>query len=343
MISGQTATACGKTHPLVSVEMITYNHGPYIRRAVEGVLSQKTKFPFELVIGEDCSTDGTREIVYDYQRRFPDIIRVVTSDRNVGMHANSARTHDACRGEYIACCEGDDYWHDPAKLQKQVDYLISHDDYVLVHSNCDLFYAQTGRRVRNFLPMGENLNDGDAYEELLTRKRNIVTPSAMVRREARETALRNNPECSDPKYLMGDMQLWLEVSRLGRVKYLPESLATHNMLEESATHSRNPQKELQFALSARELIYHYVTKYECKPETAKAARASATLFALGKAWKTGDAVLARQLYWEHRNLRRRISPHALLLFIGSRSRIARAASVPFIAAYLSGRGWFAAR
>jgi glycosyltransferase involved in cell wall biosynthesis len=73
------------TDPLVSVKMITYNHAPYIAKAIEGVLNQKVNFPIELVIGEDCSTDGTREIVSDYQKKYPDIIRVITSDKNVGM------------------------------------------------------------------------------------------------------------------------------------------------------------------------------------------------------------------------------------------------------------------
>ena len=77
--------------PLVSVKMITYNHASYIGQAIEGVVGQKTTFPFELVIGEDCSTDGTREIVFEYQKKFPDIIRVITSDKNVGGKKNSRR------------------------------------------------------------------------------------------------------------------------------------------------------------------------------------------------------------------------------------------------------------
>src|ERR1700690_2758382 len=109
--------------PLVSVKMITYNHAPYITRAIEGVLQQKTTFPFELIIGEDCSTDGTREIVFAYQKKYPDIIRVITSDKNVGMNINGLRTIKAGKGKYIALCEGDDYWHNPEKLQKKVDFL----------------------------------------------------------------------------------------------------------------------------------------------------------------------------------------------------------------------------
>ena len=95
--------------PLVSVKMITYNHGPYIADAIEGVLMQKTDFRIELVIGEDCSTDDTRQIVLNRQSEHPDVVRVVTSDRNVGMHKNGDRVLRACRGKYIAVCEGDDY------------------------------------------------------------------------------------------------------------------------------------------------------------------------------------------------------------------------------------------
>src|SRR5512137_2891725 len=111
------------SEPLVSVSMLTYNHAPYIAQAIEGVLRQKTNFAFELVIGEDCSTDGTREIVLAYAAEFPRVIRVITSERNVGSTKNSWRTFRACVGKYIAWCEGDDYWHDMGKLQLQFDYL----------------------------------------------------------------------------------------------------------------------------------------------------------------------------------------------------------------------------
>jgi glycosyltransferase involved in cell wall biosynthesis len=136
--------------PLVSVHMITYNHEPYIRKAIECVLSQKTHFPFELVIGEDCSTDGTREIVFDYARRFPDIIRVIASDQNAGMKNNFVRTNHACRGKYIAYCEGDDHWHHPEKLQRQADFLESHSEYGLVYSDHDRYFEKTGQTIQRF-------------------------------------------------------------------------------------------------------------------------------------------------------------------------------------------------
>lgn len=109
--------------PVVSVNMMAYNHGPYLADAIEGVISQETDFPIELVIGEDCSIDNTREIALDYQRRYPNLIRVIYSDQNVGMMANGLRTLLACRGEFIAFCEGDDYWIDSGKLCEQVNVL----------------------------------------------------------------------------------------------------------------------------------------------------------------------------------------------------------------------------
>jgi len=109
--------------PLVTVFTVTYQHAHYIRDCIEGVLMQKTTFPVEYVIGEDCSTDGTREIVLEYAKKYPDKIRVVTADRNVGLKANAERCRKALRGKYAALCEGDDYWTDPLKLQKQVEFL----------------------------------------------------------------------------------------------------------------------------------------------------------------------------------------------------------------------------
>lgn len=117
--------------PLVSVLLITYNHAPYIAQAIEGALNQVTTFPIELVIGEDNSTDGTREIVLDYQKRYPNAIRIITSNNNVGAHINAERTRKSCRGKYIACCEGDDYWIDTLKLQKQVDQIEANPEMVM--------------------------------------------------------------------------------------------------------------------------------------------------------------------------------------------------------------------
>ena len=109
--------------PLVSVLMITYNHQNFIADAIEGVIKQKSDFGFELIIGEDCSTDNTLRVCEQYQREYPSVIRLVTGDANVGVARNFWRVFGRARGKYIALCEGDDIWTVPDKLQSQVELM----------------------------------------------------------------------------------------------------------------------------------------------------------------------------------------------------------------------------
>ena len=115
--------------PLVSIVMIAYNVDNYIAEAIESVLSQQVSFPYELVVGEDCSTDKTLQIALKYQSEHPGVIRVLQREKNLGLTPNCVDTHNHCRGKYIALLDGDDYWTDKNKLQKQVDFMESHPEY----------------------------------------------------------------------------------------------------------------------------------------------------------------------------------------------------------------------
>jgi glycosyltransferase involved in cell wall biosynthesis len=117
--------------PVVSICMSTYRHEQFIQQAIEGVMMQQTTFPIELVIGEDYSNDSTRAVCEEMAARYSGKIKLLPSDRNYGQNHNLSRTVKACTGKYIALCEGDDYWIDPGKLQKQVEFLESHPGVVL--------------------------------------------------------------------------------------------------------------------------------------------------------------------------------------------------------------------
>lgn len=118
--------------PLVSVGIITYNHEKFIRQCLEGVMMQQTNFPFEVIIGEDCSTDNTRKIIEEYTERYPGIIKPIYQEVNVGGARNAYEfCYPKLTGKYIAMCEGDDFWTDPLKLQKQVDFLEKNPDCVM--------------------------------------------------------------------------------------------------------------------------------------------------------------------------------------------------------------------
>jgi glycosyltransferase involved in cell wall biosynthesis len=118
--------------PLLSVWMCAYNHEKYIAQAIDSVLMQKTDFDFDIIIGEDCSSDNTRQIVLSYQQQYPDKIKLFLPNQNLGMNAILVPTFKLCTGRYIAMLDGDDYWTDPFKLQKQVDILESNPNLVFV-------------------------------------------------------------------------------------------------------------------------------------------------------------------------------------------------------------------
>lgn len=262
--------------PLVSVDMITYNHAPHIARAIEGVVKQKTNFPFKLVIGEDCSTDGTREIVFEYKKKYPDIIHVIASDHNLGASVNSRQVAQACTGKYIAFCEGDDFWHNETKLQKQVDHLECHPECGLVYSGFDVFHPHLNKTIKNFIQykgwvMPEKPTLADFVEDKGILGRGIATCTVVLRR-----SLYNEVKTADPylhlsgHFLMGDTQLWAEISTMAQLHYLPESLATYVISKESATRSTNPKKLLKFGMSQAEMMLYLCTKYNLPQHLRKA-------------------------------------------------------------------------
>lgn len=121
--------------PLVSVLMIVYNQEAYLVEAIEGVIRQQCEFQFELIIGEDGSTDSSLQIALDYQRRYPAIIRVLHGGSNLGMNANSRRVRAAARGQLLSWCEGDDHWCHSKKLAMQASILLEHPDAGAIHTD----------------------------------------------------------------------------------------------------------------------------------------------------------------------------------------------------------------
>ncbi len=131
--------------PVVSVYMATYNHAQFLAEAITGVVMQRTSVPFELIIGEDCSSDGSLDIARDFQQRYPHVIRIVTASENVGTAANASRCFARIRGAFLAYCEGDDHWTDPDKLDIQLGVFRDNPDCALVFHAARLVDAESGR------------------------------------------------------------------------------------------------------------------------------------------------------------------------------------------------------
>jgi glycosyltransferase involved in cell wall biosynthesis len=205
--------------PKVSVSMVTYNHEKFIGQAIESVLMQKTDFPFELVIGEDCSSDRTREIVRNFQDRHPSVVHPLLWEYNLGGIENYVETLRACRGEYVALLDGDDYWTSSLKLQKQVEFLDSRPDFVICYHDV-LKFHDDGRAESRLI--SERVKRIETLEDLLA----VCPPSCSVM--YRRGLFDDFPEWFHGVEL-GDWALHIMNARRGRIGYMDEVMAAHRL------------------------------------------------------------------------------------------------------------------
>ncbi len=291
----ERTTPSRESNPLVSILVLAYNHGPFIRDSILSLLAQRTAFAFEILIGEDCSTDDTREIVEQLAATNPEKIRLFTGEKNIGALANWNRIEEAAKGRYVAYCDGDDYWHDPDKLSMQAGFLEAHPDYVMTHTDYRILTVETGRITPRAVGVQDCLDDSDAYAQIIGGRRRVGTLTVCLRRSALDVA-RLQPECHDTRFLMGDTQRWLEITRLGKVRYFPAVTATRRVLAESATRSRNPDRVLRFKKSARDVLEHYIGKYPPPAEAIHAARLRSAMSVLRYSCATNDHEEARSAW-----------------------------------------------
>lgn len=233
--------------PLVSVRMITFNHEKYIADAIEGVVNQKCNFEYELIIGEDRSTDNTRDVCLAFQKRYPNIIRVLYSEKNVGGWANSCRTRMACRGEYMALCEGDDYWCDPLKLQKQVDVFKALPSISLVFSEKfnrkDTCPELIPTSLKKAMGMPDGLIGSAAFYDYLSNMGVIPTASAMYR-TSDDLAMRVQYSIFSWKLALGDITLWYGLAMRGDVFHFPEPMIVYRIHDGGVSHNKASVKQV---------------------------------------------------------------------------------------------------
>ena len=218
-------TAVHKIHPRVSVSILAYNHEKFIEAAIESVLSQEVDFDYEIVIGEDCSLDDTRRIVSDYQKKYPDKIRLYLSkrplnDRKSGQ-LNFVRNLKGCRGKYIALLDGDDYWSSPYKLQKQVSFLDNYPECALCFHPVAKLCDEGSETQQTLYP--SNKKQFYTFEDLL--KGNFIATCS--------TMLRNKLFQEFPDWYfqvaIGDWPLHLLNAQHGQIGYLDEVMAVYRM------------------------------------------------------------------------------------------------------------------
>ena len=208
--------------PLVSIQCLVYNHEPYLRQCLDGFVMQKTNFKFEAIVHDDLSTDGSAAIIREYAEKYPDIIKPIFETENqYSKHDGSLDRimHEACKGKYIALCEGDDYWIDPLKLQKQVDFMEANLDYSLCFHNA-FYLMYESRKVCIFVDKYCSDTDISVRDAIL----NWTAPTASML--YRSKLFQEFPNELTRIY-SGDYSLFLILFARGKVRYIDQIMSVY--------------------------------------------------------------------------------------------------------------------
>ena len=230
--------------PLVSVCVTTYNHEPYLAKALDAILAQQCEFGVEILLGEDCSSDNTLAICRDYAERYPEKITLITSAENVGWRKNYRRCVEAARGKYIAFCDGDDYWCDKNRLTEQVALMEQNPAVGLCYTLAERRDAE-GRLVGYFpAKMGHTTLDTLLHDWCLENCTTLAKRELVLAYYATE-----KPE-NRPEWLTEDLPMWLFGAAHSEVAYINRATAVHCVFPDSVSHSTSLAKRLAFCDSS---------------------------------------------------------------------------------------------
>ena len=256
------------SNPLVDVIMPTYNHQEYIAQAIQSVLMQECSFPYRLIIGEDCSKDGTYKICKKFEEANADRILLLKSESNSGMAANYKALFNASTAPYLSILEGDDYWLDSQKLQKQVDILESKPEVGLVHANYRALYENG------------NQKEGHLWEPLDSLVGNVIGPTqtASININPLTTLFRAALAKDHVDFdfiiknqlLTIDVFLWAEVCRRASVYYMDEVCGMYRIHKSSITGNREILSIEKFSRTSLLLVNYLMEKYDTPKEVKEA-------------------------------------------------------------------------
>jgi glycosyltransferase involved in cell wall biosynthesis len=289
--------------PLVSIVSLTYNHEKYIKQALDSFVMQKTNFNYEIVVHDDASSDNTPNIIKEYELKYPNLFRPIYQEENQKSKGGGIVTRIAfyaARGKYIAICEGDDYWTDPRKLQKQVDFLEANPDYGLVHTDCVIVDKNGNPLPDDILDNKRKaIRDGKVFYPLLEKNNFISTLTVCCRADIMKEL--SDRILSENLWYVQDYWHWLHISMQSKIKYFPEKTAAYR------EHQDGISKAYSNKYFAKRYLYFITEVVECclknknnKPKT-----------------KYQKHVIARKLifYFRHENIMIKDKFHLIKFFV----------------------------
>jgi glycosyltransferase involved in cell wall biosynthesis len=298
--------------------MLAYNIEEFIQEALESVLAQKVDFEIEVVIGDDCSTDSTRDICDQYLKRYPSVIRLVTSDRNTGLVGNQMRILEACKGRYLALCDGDDYWTDPRKLQMQIDFLEKNPEYSFTFHDCLILYQESGKSARR---VGKRKIDSVVDLRSVLIENNIPT-SAVVCKNI--LVPRNFPEWVHEVPGKLDYSEVILLAEKGLGKYFPDPMSVYRIRQQSVWSTQAQH----YRFTQNKKYWELLLQYFDDPELKKAIRGrinlcnfdhAVSLMANGDVLKSAALMSGTLRFYRDRRLRPKFA-RAPLAFASSIKR-----------------------
>ncbi len=246
--------------PKLSILVPTFNHGKFIDQMLKGALMQKTKFDFDIIIGDDASTDDNALIINHYAQRYPNKVKAFLHPKNLGPSEprelggknNVGFLFNQAKSEYIGLCEGDDYWTDSLKLQKQVDFLDNNLDYSLCHHQMEVVYEDNS--PSHLFNAGNQIDTSIISDLLMDKTWFLGTASTVFR-----NVFTNGMPDWWWKTASGDLGIFMEVARYGKIKYLSETMGAYRKHRGGMTNIHTPQN--RFFLQNRMEMFQNLDKY----------------------------------------------------------------------------------
>lgn len=238
---------------LFSVLVITYNQEQFLPQTLDSILHQEHNYKYEIVIGDDCSSDNTREIIRQYVNSYPDIIRPIFNEKNLGVIENYFNVLKNCTGKYIMECAGDDWWF-KNKVKTQINYMEYHNDIAMCYGNIKPWYQDKQKFGKITGGSKETFDD-------LMLGNTIPAVTVCFRRQNALDYLSSEVKPLEKSWLMEDIPMWLFFSYNYKIKYINKVFAYYRMQSESLSHSKNTEKQNKFEKSCFEIREYYAKKY----------------------------------------------------------------------------------
>lgn len=312
--------------PLVSVCCITYNHAPFIRQCLDGFMMQQTDFPFEVLIHDDASTDGTADIIREYEEKYRGIIKPIYQQENQyskSIPISATYNFPRAQGKYIALCEGDDYWTDPYKLQKQVDFLEANPSYGIVYTDIDMYFQNKGKYEFSVFENGIIYRSKN-FEEHLTKKGYLAPLTWVFKKEL----LRD----MDYSFVLdGSFVLMLDFFQRTEVHYLPDTTATYRNRTGSVSHPNDNLKNYRYRKGVFDVQKMFIKKYKVSDELSDYIKSDNYLLLMKDAirFQDEDFITESNAFFENKHIHNERLTDMFNIQIRMERSLARFTSLPF--------------